>query len=293
MAAETLISDELRWTADQIVNHLDYRSAVLSGLAPDSSHLESGGFHCSILVLIAHGNGNDFSNTRAGDKGFNPSYGAAFDVSLSPADMIKAYGRVHAVWADKADPRRVYVNAINGWDGSGDAVRLDFDANVAKYASPDHKWHNHGEIHRRFVRDPKAARAVVSMFKGEPKAAWIAREEPTTAQGDIMDWTDKFATPSWTPERFGKNPPSYGTALILAAINGRDTLSATVANGTAIAHLAQAVAAKDSVDEQALGQAIAAAITPAILAALPAGTLTETQVEDAVRNVLRAGVGAA
>jgi hypothetical protein len=176
----TLVSDELEWAVDQIVHHLDYKSAVLSGIKPDPRHLDNGGFHCSIDDLKAHGNGGDYSNTRPSDHGFNPKYGAAFDVSMSKADMIKAYGRIHAVWADHSDPRRRYVNAINCWDGSGDAVRLDFDKNTATRASNDHTWHDHGEVHREYVRDAKALRAVVSIFKGESKAAWIAREERPT-----------------------------------------------------------------------------------------------------------------
>lgn len=187
----TLVSDELRWAADQIVNHLDYPSAVLSGIQPDRRHLDGGGFHCSVEDLIAHGNGGDYSNTRANDRGFNPKYGAAFDVSLSKTDMIKAYGRVHTVWADKTDPRRKYVNAINGWDGSGNATRLDLDVGVVKYASSDHQWHNHAEIHRKYVRDVKAARAVVSIYRGESKATWIAREEsPATPEEFVMATKD-------------------------------------------------------------------------------------------------------
>lgn len=185
----TLISDELRWTARQIITSCGYSSATLSGLAPDKRHLDRGGFHCSVLDLRAYGNSNDYSNTRANDRDFNVEHGAAFDVSMSPKDMIVAFRRVHTVWADRSDPRRKFINAVNGWDGSGDAVRLDFDTGTSKRASADHKWHNHGEIHRRFVRDQQAARAVVSMYKGESKTAWLAREDPN-AQEDDMPITD-------------------------------------------------------------------------------------------------------
>jgi hypothetical protein len=285
----TLISDELEFVADRIVHHLDYPSAVLSGLAPDPRHLDNGGFHCSLEDLRAHGNGGDYSDSRPNDRGFNPKYGAAFDVSLAAKDMIRAYGRVRTVWADHSDPRRVYVNAINCWDGSGAATRFDFDAGIAKYASPDHVWHVHGEIHRRFVRDPKAARAMVSMFAGESKAAWLASHTPPL-NGDDMDWNDTFTSPSWTPARFGKNPPTYGTALILSAVRAQDAVTAV---NTALAKLLAAYTAQDHVDEHALGESIAAALAPQILAGLPAGTaLTAADVENAVRAVLRAGVGA-
>lgn len=173
----TLVSAPMRAAVDGIVHQCGLGSAVLSGIVPDRRHLNNGGYHCSVEDLIAYGNRADYSNTRTDDRGFNPKYGAGFDVTMSKADMVRVYKRVHAVWKDKTDPRRKYVNAINVWDGTGDAVRLDFVTGQAKYASPDHKWHTHGEFRRRWVNDPRAGRAIVSMFKGESKATWSAREE--------------------------------------------------------------------------------------------------------------------
>jgi hypothetical protein len=173
----TLVSAALRAVADGFVKSSGYASAVLSGLVPDTRHLANGGYHCSVDDLRAHGNGNDYSNTRADDRNFNPRNGSAYDVSLSRADMIRNYKRVYAVWKDHADPRRRYINCINTWPGAGDAVRLDFVANKIGRASDDHKWHVHGELRRRYNADLKAARAHVSVHSGEAKAAWIAREE--------------------------------------------------------------------------------------------------------------------
>lgn len=279
----TLISDELRWAADQIVHHLDYKSAVLSGLAPDPRHLENGGFHCSIDDLIAHGNGNDYSNTRADDKGYNPKYGAAFDVSFSKADMVKGYGRVHAIWADKSDPRRKYLNAVNGWDGSGDAIRLDFDAGVAKYASEDHKWHNHGEVHRRYVRDMKAMRAVVSIYRGESKATWITREEPTGLQGDDdmatisqadfntrMDtWWSARMSPKAAdnPQRTALRVAPWQQEVGHTGVSTHDQLF-----GAMLALLQTAAGQQVDVDEDAIAAAVLASLTPErIVAGIPEG----------------------
>lgn len=173
----TQVSAPLRAIADGFVKTSGYPSAVLAGLVPDTRHLANGGYHCSVDDLRAHGNGGDYSNVRPDDKNFNPHYGAAYDVSLSAADMIKNYKRVYAVWKDASDPRRKYVNCINTWPGTGDAVRIDFVTGRIGRASDDHKWHVHGEIRRRYLLDAKAARAHVSMHAGESKAAWIAREE--------------------------------------------------------------------------------------------------------------------
>lgn len=173
----TVASSALRAVADGFVKASGYASAVLSGLVPDSRHLSGGGYHCSVNDLKAHGNGNDYSNTRADDRNFNPGNCSAYDVSLSKADMIRNYKRVYAVWKDHDDPRRKYINCINTWPGTGDAVRIDFVANKIGRASDDHKWHVHGELRRRWNNDAKASRAHVSVHSGESKAAWVAREE--------------------------------------------------------------------------------------------------------------------
>lgn len=177
----TQVSPQLRAVADTVVKKCGLKTAVLSGIVPDTRHLDNGGYHCSVEDLRRFGNAGDYSNTRTDDKNFNIPYAAAFDVTMSTADMKKAYRRIYAVWKDKSDPRRKYFNAVNCWDGAGDAVRLDFKINLAKYASPDHKWHVHGDWPRRYVRDPKAARAWISVFAGETKASWIAREEKPPA----------------------------------------------------------------------------------------------------------------
>lgn len=173
----TVASPALRAAADGFVKAAGYTSAVLAGMVPDPRHLTGGGYHCSVNDLRAHGNQDDYSNTRPDDRNLNVEYCSAYDVTLSRADMIRSYKRVYAVWKDHDDPRRKYINCINTWPGTGDAVRIDFYANRIGYASADHKWHVHGEMRRRFNNDAKAARAHVSVLSGESKAAWIAREE--------------------------------------------------------------------------------------------------------------------
>lgn len=179
----TLVSAPLKAAANGVVDL--FGSAVLSGIVPNQQHLDDGGYHCSVEDLRRFGNAGDYSNVRPDDKDRNVRYGAAFDVSVDAADMRKIYLRVHAVWADRSDPRRKYVNAINCWDGSGDAVRLDFYANTAGYASEDHKWHTHGEMRRRYVLDAKAGRAVVSIYAGVSKATWIEQEEDDVDRADV------------------------------------------------------------------------------------------------------------
>lgn len=162
-------SEAQAWLINEWEHNCGYASAVFSGFEPDAAHKKSGGYHCSVTDLRAYGNQNDYSNTRADDKDLNVEYGSAIDMSMSPADMVKCHGRVRAVFDDRSDPRRQYINAINTYDGSGDAVRLDFAANTASFASADHKWHNHGETRRRWNTDMTAARAMASVLRGDTK----------------------------------------------------------------------------------------------------------------------------
>ncbi|WP_250029824.1 hypothetical protein [Paractinoplanes maris] len=273
----TVISDELKWVAKQIVNECGYPSAVLSGLKPDSRHLGSGGFHCSVLDLRAHGNGNDYSNSRSNDRNFHVEFGAAADISMSAADMIRSHGRIRAVWADRSDPRRKYVNAINGWDGTGDAVRYDFDVGTSKYASPDHRWHVHLEVHRRYVRDPQAAQAVVSIFKGESKAAWIARasspeEEDVAISAD--DWKKLETLIGATPQKVWEH--NIGKATGTPSLTAQSALvTANLRAGSAandqLPKLAVALGqlAGQRLDQGALVGALVPALTDALLARLP------------------------
>lgn len=179
----TLVSPVLRAIADGYAKTCGYSSAVLSGIVPDSRHLANGGYHCSVEDLRAHGNAGDYSNVRPDDKNFNPKYAAALDVTMSKTDMIRHYKRFYAVFKDATDPRRKYFNATNTWPGAGDAVRLDFVTGKVSRASDDHKWHVHDELKRRYLLDPKAARAKLSVASGESKAAWIAREETPAKPG--------------------------------------------------------------------------------------------------------------
>jgi hypothetical protein len=170
----TLAPPTLIATADKWENQLS--SAVFSGIKGDTNHPD--GMHIS---YEDNPRGN-WSISRPPDKPPKMALtlkklACAADMSMNAQDMITTYKRVHAVWADHSDPRRIYFLGWNVWDGLGDAVRLDFDTNTAQFATPDHKWHTHGEIHRMYVNDSKAHRAWLSMTGGQTKAQWISQEE--------------------------------------------------------------------------------------------------------------------
>ncbi len=186
------VSAPMRAAVKQI--EAEYPSAVFAGSVPDKRHLRNGGYHVCLNHLWQYGNADDYSNRRKLDNStaFTKQgrvFSAAFDISLSARDMKRLHARVRRVYLDRGDPRRKYINAINCWDGAGDAVRYDFQANTAGYASPDHRSHTHGDQPRAYIdvyRDAKqaakASRALVSIMTGESKAAWTAREEPKPAK---------------------------------------------------------------------------------------------------------------
>jgi hypothetical protein len=164
------------------------RSAVMAGIVPDARHYKTGGYHVCLYHLRTHGKLGDYSSTRALDKPpkvtkAGEGQSCAYDIGMGKADMIRTHAAVRKVWLDRSDPRRRFINAINCWDGSGDAVRYNFQQNTQSRATPDHKTHVHGDAPRVYM-DPthreheKAARAHASVLIGESRAAWTAREEP-------------------------------------------------------------------------------------------------------------------
>ena len=299
----TLASEPLKDIVDGAVNHSGLKSAVSSGIVPDQAHLDSGGYHCSVDDLIRFGNQNDYSNVRPHDKNFNKKYGAAYDIGVNTADMIKVHERVYAVWADRSDPRRKFINAINCWKGFGDATRYDFVANTATWASDDHTWHFHGEVPREYVLLDKAARAHISIYKGESKATWIANEEEDDM--NTADLNKALRDPKDPLAGVSKAIPwQYAGGGIPDGMSTLSVLNATYEYSKATAALIKVVAARDEVDETKLGGEIGRTLAPAVTAlitpiladmASKAGGLTPEQVgsvvEQAVRAVLREGVG--
>lgn len=164
-----------RWDAQ-----MDYRSATLSGIVPDVAHLKRGGSHVSVQDLKRYGNFPDFSSNRGADR-FPPApssyavYSAAIDMSMNPADMRRCWLRVEKVFYDRSDPRRKYFAAFNGWNGTGQAERLDFRTNERYIASADHKWHSHLEIWREYVNSNAMVEAVTSVLSGETKVGYQSR----------------------------------------------------------------------------------------------------------------------
>lgn len=169
-----------------------YPSGVNAGIVGDTAHRLRGGYHISIEDQPA----TNYSVTRPKDKAppgdWPRDAASAVDQSMNARDMALCFQRVHAVWADRTDPRRVFFNAFNGWDGkSAHPVRLDFVSNGSSTATDDHMTHTHGELCRCWADNAKAARAWLSMTGGQSKADWIKQEEAMTAvEADLVGGDD-------------------------------------------------------------------------------------------------------
>lgn len=150
-----------------------FSSAVFAGIVGDMAHKKAGGYHISIEDQSS----TNYSVTRSADKAppgnWPRNLASAVDMSMSTADMITMWNRVYAVWLDQTDPRREYFNAFNGWNGKGDAERLDFVANTRNVASSDHKSHCHDETKRCYAGHQQAYTAKLSVFAGETKAQYL------------------------------------------------------------------------------------------------------------------------
>jgi hypothetical protein len=146
-----------------------FKSAELSGIVGDPAHAARGGYHMS----RADNPKGNYSIVRADDQYGPADAAAAVDMDLSTADMILCTRRLINAYSNTSDPRRKYVNAFNGWLGTGAATRYDFYAVKTQIASPDHKWHIHLEIRRKYLNSASAMRAILSILRGETVADYM------------------------------------------------------------------------------------------------------------------------
>lgn len=148
-----------------------FSSAVCSGIIGDARHAARGGYH---IGRKWNPRGN-YSIVRTDDTSGPDDCSSAIDMSMNKADMVLFTKRVLAVWKDKTDPRRKFFNAVNGWLGTGDAIRLDFVSGKKSRATSDHKWHGHCEGRRKWIRSKAAAEGRLSVYRGESKADYLKR----------------------------------------------------------------------------------------------------------------------
>ncbi|WP_194821315.1 hypothetical protein [Micromonospora sp. S-DT3-3-22] len=236
-----------------------FPSAKLSGIVGDTRHAKRGGYHISIEDQV---DSDDYSVVRADDKAppgkWPRDCASAVDMNLSLADMKVCHARLIAVWRNRAtDPRAKYINAHNGWNGTGPPGRYDWVTGTVSTASDDHEWHVHLELRRRYVNDPQAARAVLSILRGESPAQYLGENTMVMSDADKVGW----ATTNRAAALLAGTPATY-------QVEGEKTKRVEpnrIAESLArIEAQLTALSGRDFTDEQA----IAAELAPAILAQL-------------------------
>lgn len=182
-----------------------FKSAVCSGIVGDKRHERRGGYHIGRKFQ----SGSNYSCVRPDDrKGQGPDDGSsAVDMTMGKRDMILCTQRLKAAYDNPADPRRKYINAFNGWLGTGSATRFDIYARKTKYATPDHRWHCHLEQRRRWILDKIANEAIWSILKGESVSTWLKSRGITTTPGPAA------GAPARKPATTLKAPPYPGRVL--------------------------------------------------------------------------------
>lgn len=169
----TKAHEQTRYIADEWESY--YPSAVLSGIVGDPAHQAKGGYHISIEDQPSSSN---YSVVRPDDKAppgdWPRDLAAGIDMSMNPTDMKSCCDKLWNVWNDVSDPRRNYINAFNGWFNNSDpAKRYDFVTQAISTTTSDHKWHVHLEERRKYVTDPVASEAILSILRGESKAQYL------------------------------------------------------------------------------------------------------------------------
>jgi peptidoglycan hydrolase-like protein with peptidoglycan-binding domain len=182
-----------------------YPSAVFSGCVGDARHALAGGYH----IGRRYQNASNYSVVRPDDRPGNgpDDAAAALDMSMSTTDMVKCTARLALAFNNKADPRRKYLNAFNGWDGSGDAIRFDVYAKRKSWATPDHKWHIHLECRRRHVTSETARKAILSILKGESVEKYLESigEKAVKPAMAVAGKTSKPMPPRWPGKVFSRD----------------------------------------------------------------------------------------
>lgn len=174
----TVATPEMRKFAADWEKTCGLKSARMSGIVGDLSHAKKGGFHISREDQT---NPANFSVVRPDDKLGPSDAAAAVDMTMNAGDMVTCTKRLIAAYTNTADPRRKYVNAFNGWLGSGSARRWDVYARNVSTASDDHKWHVHLEIRRKYVTSATALNAVLSILRGQSVATYLKSIGAATA----------------------------------------------------------------------------------------------------------------
>lgn len=207
----TYAPDPLEWLVDAWEDAIG--SAVCSGIVGDPAHQEKPSKHNSRQDNPS----GSWATSHSKDQKGPSNMACAVDVSMNDADMKKVHNRfINLYNARKSDPRAGYVDCFNGYNGSGGAKRYDLPAGTISGTDDSHEWHEHVESFYLYAGTDEeswtAARAILSVVKGETADQWLAVEEDDMTKDQFFDFMD-----AWVKSRF--NEPDSGDQNVVAIRN--------------------------------------------------------------------------
>jgi hypothetical protein len=134
------------------------------------------GYHAPREWLQTHGYTSDYSYTQfAVDREGPADEPSAIDWTF-PGTAIAKYAK-RLLAAGRAgrggDPRTLYMREFFGQaDIDSEVEGWDFAKNRTSTSDSSHLWHIHISVHRKYVMDPTAMRAILSILSGQPLDEW-------------------------------------------------------------------------------------------------------------------------
>lgn len=135
-------------------------------------HLPSDDYSVAQFAVDREGPANEAS---AIDLTFPDAQSGNYATISKYSKRLEAAGR-----AGDADARTRYIREFFGNTDSDSTVEgWDFSKNRASSSDSSHLWHIHISIHRKYINDVFAMKAILSILKGESVATWEAANRRT------------------------------------------------------------------------------------------------------------------
>lgn len=112
----------------------------------------------------------------------------------------------------RQDPRTKYIREYYGnVDGDREVDGYDFRAHTFAGSDPSHLWHIHISIHRKYINDPTAMRAILGILRGE---------EEVVTEKDKQDIANLVVEKLTELTEFGDTQGGERTKISQAVMNG-------------------------------------------------------------------------
>jgi hypothetical protein len=194
------ITAETQWLMDKIRG---LSTAARNG----GIYANKSGYHNTRTANQANWPGNYSYAQFAVDREGPSDKAAALDITFVDAQagnyatIAALSSRLYAAGrAGRAnDPRTVYMREFFGNIDTDRTVEgWDFARGNTSTSDSSHLWHIHISVHRKYVTDMRAMRAILSILKGETVRTWLTAEGMASAQDDgNATWGSQIASPAY------------------------------------------------------------------------------------------------